>query len=47
MPEAKGNLAPAAVDRKPRAIIHPGTRRFGARTRHLHPAAARSQARLG
>ncbi len=38
MPEAKGNLAPPATDRKPRATIHPSTRRVGARSRHLATA---------
>ena len=44
MPEAKGNLAPLAIARKPRATAHPGTRRFGARSRHLATA---FQARVG
>ncbi len=44
MPEAKGNLAPPVTTRKPRATAHPGTRRFGARSRHLATA---FQARAG
>ncbi len=45
MPEAKATLAPPATDRKPRATVHPGTRRFGARSRHL--LATAFQARVG
>jgi len=44
MPEAKGNLALPVIDRKPRATIHPSTRRFGARSRRLATA---FQARVG
>jgi hypothetical protein len=38
MPEAKGTLAPPVIARKPRATVHPGTGRFGARFRHLATA---------
>ena len=46
MPEAKGNLAPPVLARKPWDTIHPSTstRRFGARSRHLATA---FQARVG
>ena len=44
MPEAKGTFAPPVIARKRRATVHPGTRRFGARPRHLATA---FQARLG
>ena len=44
MPEAKGNLAPPVIARKPRATVHLGTHRFGARSHHLATA---FQARVG
>ena len=44
MPEAKGNLAPPVIARKPRATGRPSTRRFGIRFHHLATA---FQARVG